>query len=214
MKKGRLIVFEGINGCGKGTQIDFFTSSLRKSGKAVPYFVSGEPNDFGEYGKLARKMLSLDGDPYENNLQAVKYFAKNRKDHNKIFNRDLKKGIDVLLDRYYHSNFAFQHAQGIPYEKIAKANKKVRIPDITFIIDVPVEVAFKRLDERDGIIRRKFDSDYKFMEKVRENYLELKILLPFLMGDTNIVYINGNCERKEIASKITIALIKLNNINP
>jgi len=47
------------------------------SGKAVPIFTTGEPNTFDENGQKAREMLKSDGDPYENALDAVKYFAKN-----------------------------------------------------------------------------------------------------------------------------------------
>ena len=46
MKPGKFIVFEGINGCGKGTQLNRLHSYISSSGKAMPIFTTGEPNDF------------------------------------------------------------------------------------------------------------------------------------------------------------------------
>lgn len=208
MEKGIFVVFEGINGCGKGEQINLFSSYLRSLGKAVPIFTTGEPNDFDKYGKLARKMLSSDGNPYQNNLEAVEYFAKNRITHNKIFNPMLEKGIYIISDRYWESNFAFQHAQGISYAQIAKANLSSRKPDLTYIIDVPVKVGFERLKKRDGKSRRKFDSHLDFMEKVRKNYLELREILQENIGYYKIVYINGNQSIENVQQEIRCCIKK------
>jgi len=103
----------------------------------------------------------------------------------------LEKGVDVISDRYWHSNFAFQHVQGISYNNIANANEFSRVPDLTFIIDVPVDVAFERLHNRDGESRRKFDSSKDFLNNVRDNYLELYSVLPQLIEDKSIVVVNG-----------------------
>jgi len=191
MDMGKFIVFEGLNGSGKGTQLLKLHNYISSLGKAVPIFSTGEPNNFDENGKNARTILKQDGSPYENSKKAVGYFAKNRGTHNKIFVPMLEKGIDVFSDRYYESNFCFQGAQGISYQEIANANKNARRPDLTFIIDITVEEANKRLLIRDGKNRRKFDSNLEFMTKVRENYLEMGELLPKLIGDRSIVYING-----------------------
>ncbi|HED05825.1 MAG TPA: hypothetical protein ENI61_03980, partial [Ignavibacteria bacterium] len=174
----------------------------RTSGKAVPIFTTGEPNTFDENGQKAREMLKSDGDPYENALEAVKYFAKNRNSHNNVFVPLLKKGVDVISDRYWHSNFAFQHAQGISYNNITNANEFSRVPDLTFIIDVPVDVAFERLHNRDGESRRKFDSSKDFLNNVRDNYLELNSILPQLIRDKSIVIINGNQSVEKVFEEI------------
>lgn len=192
MKKGNFIVVEGVNGCGKGTQLSKLTEYIYGLDKANTIFRTREPNVFDDNGLKARAMLLGDGDPYVNNVQAVEYFAKNRNTHNDIFAPMLELGIDVISDRYWHSNFAFQAAQGISYEKIARFNKRAEIPDLTLLIDVPVDVAFERLHGRDGANRRKFDSDRDFLNKVRNNYLELPNILPELIGDESIVVVDGN----------------------
>lgn len=202
MNKGKFIVFEGINGCGKGTHLKRLHSYILDSGKAVPIFTTGEPNNFDHNGFLARKMLKGDGDPYSNNLEAAKYFAENRKTHNEIFVPMLEKGIDVLCDRYWHSNLAFQKAQGVSFMDIAMANVGSRVPDLTFLIDVPVEVAFDRLGKRDGENRRKFDSDKDFMEKVRRNYLELPEVLYGIFGDESLVIVDGDRPVDEVFAQV------------
>lgn len=191
MNPKKFIVFEGINGCGKGTQIDLFAQYIRNSGKAVPIFITGEPNNFDDNGKKAREILHSDSDPYENSLLASEYFSKNRFTHKNIINPLLNNNVTVISDRYYHSNFAFQHAQGISYEHIAKLNKGVIIPDLTFIINISVEESFQRLSKRDSSGRRKFDRDFEFMQKARDNYLQLPKILPDLMNDNGIVIIDG-----------------------
>ncbi len=191
MKRGKFIVFEGINGCGKGTQLIRFADHIFDD-RSNTVFLTREPNNFDDDGLRAREILKSDGSPYNNNVQALKYFSRNGATHQGIFLPMLEKGINVLSDRLYHSRFAFQHAQKISYEEIAKENRYARAPDLTFIFDVPVDVAFERLEKRDGTNRRKFDSDFKFMEKVRGNYLELPDVLPELMSDNSITIIDGN----------------------
>src|SRR3989344_7047056 len=201
MRKGNFIVFEGVNGCGKSTQLHIFIKNLYESDKSRTIFVTREPNEFSEYGKLAREMLSADGDPYLNQLKAMEYFTEARIVHNDIFLPLLEKGIDVISDRYYHSTFAFQHAQGISYEEIAERSKKVKIPDIIFILDLPIEEAYSRLVKR-GDKRRKFDKNLDFLEKVRQNYRELGTTLPQLLEDRSIIFIDGNRSIDIIAEEI------------
>ena len=102
MERGKFIVFEGLNGCGKGEQITKFQHYLRSLGKAVPIFITGEPNETFDsfWGKRAREMLKKDGDPYQNKLDALNCFSENRKIHNSIFGRILEKGSHVISDRY------------------------------------------------------------------------------------------------------------------
>lgn len=202
MKKGKFIVFEGLNGCGKGTQIEKIHNYLLVLGKAVPIFTTGEPNNFDKNGIKAREMLKAEGDPYPNQLKAMKYFAENRKTHNKILGPLLEKGVFVISDRYYYSNLAYQHAQGVSYKKIASENKEAIRPDLTFILDTTPEESARRLKLRDGNQGRKFDSNLNFNKKVWENYLSFREILPSLMGDNSIVYLDGMKSSNEIFEQI------------
>jgi dTMP kinase len=202
MERGKFIVLEGINGCGKGAQLFALASFLYGLSRASLVFVTREPNELDESGRNARKMLASGSSPYENKLAAVEFFAKNRAVHNGLVGRLVETGVYVVSDRYWHSNFAFQHAQGVPYEYIAEQNKRFRVPDLTLILDVPVDTAFARLDKRDGAKRRKFDSQKDFVEKVRLNYLELSKILPGLVGDRSIAVVDGTASIGDVSAKI------------
>jgi dTMP kinase len=205
MARGKFIVFEGPNGCGKGEQITRFQHYLRSQGKAVPVFITGEPNETFDpiWGTKAREMLKKDGDPYKNQLESLKYFSENRRVHNKIFRPLLDLGAHVISDRYYHSTFAFQGAQGIPYERIAEVNRSegIKIPDITFLLDVPVDVVVQRRNKRKEVLR-KFEQDSSFDELVRKNYLELSDILPSLLDDKSVVVIDGSSSPEEVFQKV------------
>lgn len=202
MKPGKFIVFEGINGCGKGTQLIRLIDTLFED-RANTFFLTREPNLFDDNGKKARELLNSNGDdPYSENLNAVRHMSMNRATHNEIFRPMLDQGIDVFSDRYYDSTFAFQHAQGISYGEITKMNKSFRVPDLTYIFDLSVEMAIERLSKRDGDSRRKFDSNKEFMEKVRNNYLELPKILPELLNDNSIVIIDGSRIPGRIAKEV------------
>lgn len=157
-----------------------------------------EPNELDDNGLNARKALKESKDPYEGAKACVGYFAKNRETHNSsllipVLNL---KNFFVLSDRYWHSNFSFQHAQGIPIEEIKMANQNSIVPDLTIIYDLPVSVANDRLAGRDGSERRKFDSNSEFMEKVRQNYLKLS---EHLIGfDNSIVIVDANKPIEEV----------------
>jgi dTMP kinase len=202
MAVGKFIVLEGINGCGKGTQLEFLAGDMHGADKDTEIFITREPNSFDENGRKAREMLKRDGDPYENAKEAVRYFAANRDAHNRIFVPMLKIGIDVICDRYWHSNFAFQGAQGVIDKDIAFANHHYRVPDLTLILDVPVEIAFERLAGRDGEKRRKFDSNKEFLGKVRDNYLKLPEISKQWLNEKNVYVINGNQDVEAVKKDI------------
>ena len=203
MKRGKFIVFEGLNGCGKGTQLERLTKYIYDLSRSNTIFRTREPNNFDVHGEYARNLLTSKEDPFETGLQALGYFALNRQNHNKIFIPILEKGIDVLCDRYWHSNFAFQGAQGIEYESIARLNSTLRVPDLTFIMDVDSMEAHRRLNKRDGIKNKRiFENNKIFVMKVRDNYLGLANMLPELLGDNSIVYVNGMKNPQEVFEQI------------
>jgi len=214
MERGKFIVLEGINGCGKGTQMSYLQEYIYNLDKSKLVFLTREPNELDNNGKKARALLKSDGDPYINGIEAVKFFAQNRKTHNDIILPLLNSGVDVISDRYWHSNFAYQGAQGISLEEIAKLNQGNIVPDLTIIFDISAKNADKRLAIRDGENRRKFDANLGFMEKVYLIYSSLGDQLPKLIGDKNIKYIrceNGLYEKTpiEIKSEVENLVSKL-----
>jgi len=177
------IVFEGIDGSGKTTiskklktffdDKDFDTVWLR------------EPSDT-IWGQKIRTLANLkDSIPIEEELN---YFIEDRKiDLKKNIIPALEKGKIVILDRYYYSNGCYQGARGLDVKEIIDDNLVfAKKPDITFIIDVPVDIALTRIKKnRDeaAILFEKKD----FLEKVRNNYMNLKYPEIKIIDGTNSI---------------------------
>lgn len=197
---GKFIVLEGIDGSGKGEQIKRLQNFLFELDKRNVVLTTREPT-YGKYGMLIRKHLKEDKDPRENAKLMLELYSKDRKDHLDtlvlpVLSRqsgEIKHF--VLCDRYYHSTYAFQRAQGNSFEEIHKMQEDFRKPDITIIIDVEAETAMARINKgRNG--SEKFEK-LEFMKILRQNYLDLKNLL-----DENIIIIDGSKSKEEVFEDI------------
>ncbi|HLC97144.1 MAG TPA: dTMP kinase [Candidatus Nanoarchaeia archaeon] len=166
--KSLFIVFDGMDGAGKGEMIQQLTRYLAK----YRVLVTKEPTE-GPYGNEARELLENEADPMENAELCLDLFVKDRKEHleTQILPFLKKPGSIVISDRYYYSTIAFQTTQGLDRDRVIAANSSFRSPDITFILDLPVEVAMQRISARGNKIE-KFEQQ-AFMEKLRRNFLDL-----------------------------------------
>lgn len=141
---GKLIVFEGIDGTGKSTQIKLLKSYLEARG--VEVVQSYEPTH-NKWGKILRNS-AIDGRlPIEDE---VELFLKDRKQHvDELIIPSIKNGKWVLLDRYYLSMMAYQGARGLDVQEIRRANEAFAPqPDLVFWLDIPVEEAHRRIGDR------------------------------------------------------------------
>ncbi len=172
--KGKFIVFEGIDGCGKGTQLKLVSSFLFDLSKDHDIFMTREPtSDFKEI----RKRMSEQEDAKQDAEWYADAFVKDRKNHiQKYIQPNLKHGTHVLCDRYKYSTLSYQQTQGIPLQELLDMHKNMITPDLTIIFDCPAEIAFERR-KTDGATEV-FDKDLGFQEELRQNYLKLKEQLP------------------------------------
>jgi len=194
MKRGIFIAFEGIDGSGKSTQIWLLGKYLSNLNKYNHIIITREPwNDV-----KIRKILTEDKDPYSKAEELSKRYINDRKNHvKKLIKPELKKGVNIITDRYSLSTLSYQQAQGIPLKKLLKMHKGLIIPNIIFLIDVPVNEVLKRM-AKDKINKheQKFEKDKQFIEKLRKNYLDFKTL-----SKHNIVFIDGTKKPQEIFEK-------------
>jgi len=159
LKKGVLIVLDGIDGTGKTTQAKRLLAALQKKGADAVYF--REPSD-SQWGlAIKRKAIIADSLSPEEELDL---FQKDRRENvEKNLKPALKEKKVIVLDRYYFSTIAYQGARGIDPEKIRRQNESFAVkPDLIFILDI---VPQKGLD-RIAISREKMESHFE-----REDYL-------------------------------------------
>jgi len=194
--KNLFIVFDGLDGSGKGEMIKRLEKYL--TSKNFKILVTREPTD-GDYGKEIKRVLREEKDPLVSAEKCLVFFVKDREDHlaNEI-EPFLKEGT-VICDRYYYSTLAFQHTQGIDMEKVVFQNMNFRTPDITFILDLPVDVALERIDKR-GEAKEKFEQ-LEFMKELRQNFLKLKDTL-----DDNIKVIDASKSKDEVFEQIKVEI--------
>jgi dTMP kinase len=142
-EKGRFIVFEGIDGTGKSTQLSLLADYLR--GMGVPLLKTREPSD-GTYGKKIREMY---GNRNNYSLEEeLSLFVKDRKEHvAEVITPALNTGKTVLCDRYYFSTAAYQGAAGGVIEQIFSANSFAPEPDIVLLLKMKPEESVRRIRE-------------------------------------------------------------------
>jgi len=172
-KRGSLFSFEGIDGCGKTTQINGIREDLLALGYRVELFREPGGTCLGE--ELRRIVLLNNGIPICERAEVLLYVAsRTQLVHEKVFPL-LEKGVIVLLDRYADSSVAYQgFGRLLPVEEIIGLNDfaiEKRYPGKTFFIDISVEEAEKRLSskEKDRLEGEKEE----FFHRVRHGYLTL-----------------------------------------
>ncbi len=143
-RKGKLIVFEGIDGTGKSTQIRHLRARLEAQG--VEVVQSFEPT-YGQFGKQLRESAATGRLSIE---QEVELFYKDRREHvETLIAPALARGAWVLLDRYYLSMMAYQGARGVDTTEIRRKNEEFApVPDAVVWLDIPVRVALERIGSR------------------------------------------------------------------
>jgi dTMP kinase len=169
--KGLFITFEGGEGAGKTTQLRLLKEKLEKAGRTV--LATREPG--GTPGAEAIRKLLVNGDAYEWNAETevLLHFAA-RCDHvEKLINPGLEEGSIVISDRFYDSTYAYQgYGQGFDLKKL-DAVRTTMIgdikPDITFLLDLPVDIGMKRVTEQQRYERLPVE----FHEKLRQGFLTL-----------------------------------------
>ncbi len=174
--KGKFIVIEGIDGCGKTTQIDELSKWLPKSGlikKGSKLITTREPGG----SQLGKKLRSLILDNNENNkpssLAELLLYSADRAEHvSKIIAPALKNDDWVISDRFTDSTLAYQgYGRNINLEIIKNIESIVcqgEYPDLTFFLEIsPEESILRRKNE----IPDRIESEgIKFLEKVNKGF--------------------------------------------
>jgi dTMP kinase len=170
------ITFEGIDFCGKSTQIELLKSYLLKNKKKVQ--VIREPGGTEISEKIRTLLLDKENSKMLMEAEFLLFSASRAQLVREKIRPYLDEGIYVISDRFHDSSTAYQgYGRGISIEVILSIHKLAignTIPDITFFIDIPVEIAEQRRQEKiSKHLDRIENSNKDFYSRVRNGYLEL-----------------------------------------
>lgn len=203
--RGRFISFEGGEGAGKSTQIKLLAERLTEA--KVRTIVTREPG--GSPGAEIIRHLVLSGMGKLLGVEAeTLLFAAARDDHvHTVIEPALKQGIWVLCDRFSDSTRVYQGILGQVSPAILSAMQRVTIgdlkPDLTLILDVPVEVGLQRAAKRRGTgTADRFEAEgIKFHQQLREAYQRIAAAEP-----QRCLLIDASAEPDIVAANIWSAL--------
>ena len=185
MYKKPLIVFEGIEGSGKTTHINYVANLLKK--KKLKYIKIREPGGNKNSEKIRRIILSNKSN-FNNKTDLLLYLAARSENVEKTISKNYKKKI-ILIDRFIDSTMAYQHyGMGIPKKIIILLNKflvKKNQPTFTFINIVNKKNLFNRLKHRKN--KNRYDKfNYSFYNKVQNGFLRIsKNKNKYMLIDSN-----------------------------
>ncbi|KJS23173.1 MAG: hypothetical protein VR72_02550 [Clostridiaceae bacterium BRH_c20a] len=205
-KRGSFIVFEGLDGSGKSSQINELSKKLRAIGKMVS--VTAEPTN-GATGGLIRDTLSNNYKRNATELAAL--FLADRISHNlnpmNGIQKFLNEGINVICDRYYYSSFAYQGVEA-DMKWIMESNlncKHITKPDLCIFLDVDVNQCKERVDQERASLEI-FESNYEIMAKVRQSFFEV---FRILKDSEKIEIIDANKSFSNVSEEIFKKVIHL-----
>ena len=195
MNKGKFIVFEGIDGAGKTTQIQLLAKRLTESGIDVD--VSAEPTT-NESGKALRRALS--GQDKKSYSEMAAMFVLDRIGHNAEIRELVAAGKTVISDRYYYSSLAYQ-GKATDYNWVKTMNigcPDIRRPDVCIYLDLTPEESLKRISNG-----RESVEIYENLEKLTEVRASFYYAIEDLRKDGEQIFIvDASRSLEEISDEI------------
>ncbi|HEY5678964.1 MAG TPA: dTMP kinase [Pseudomonadales bacterium] len=170
--RGRFITLEGTEGVGKTSNLEHVCHLLQRAGYEV--VATREPGGTPLAESIRSLLLEVREEPVDPTVELLMVFAARAQHVARVIEPALAAGRWVVCDRFTDATFAYQGGgRGISMEDIATLESLVQgdlRPDLTLYLDVPVEVAAKRIAGRDHDRFEREQMD--FFERVRKTYLE------------------------------------------
>lgn len=191
------ITFEGIEGCGKSTQAKLLYEWLLDNGKEV--ILTREPGGTPAAEEIRNFILEPREESFPPFSELCLYMAARGFHVENLIKPSIRKGIWVICDRFVDSTVAYQgYGRGIDVKLIENLNKEATgglEPDLTFLIDVPVEIGFSRIEKRRQDRMEK--EEINFHKRVREGFLKIAKANP-----ERVVVVDGRGSAEEVFKNI------------
>jgi dTMP kinase len=181
-KQGLFITFEGVEGSGKTTQIKLLAAWLKEKGRRA--VLTREPGGTPLADRIRSLLLNGKTKKIGPSMELFLYEVARRDHVSTVIRPALKKGMIVLCDRFTDATLAYQgYGRGLPLKVVEIMNRLATggiRPDLTFLLDLPVEAGLKRAKGRIKKLKKgtplenRFEEEKKeFHKRVREGYLTL-----------------------------------------
>ena len=173
MTRGRFITLEGSEGVGKTSNLDFMERYLRDAGREV--VVTREPGGTAVGEQIRALLLDTANKAMVSDCELLLMFAARAQHLQEVILPAVTRGAWVLCDRFTDATYAYQGGgRGIDTTRIAALETWVQgdlRPDLTVLLDLPVEIGLARAGER-GAPDRFEREQQAFFERVRQAYLD------------------------------------------
>ena len=169
---GKFISMEGVEGTGKSTNLAFVQQLLQQH--QIPFVVTREPGGTALGEKIRSLLLDRDNHMHRE-TELLLMFAARAEHIEQVIRPALAAGSWVLSDRFTDASYAYQGAgRGISFDRIEILERWVQQglePDLTLLLDLPVEIGLERAGKR-GALDRFEQEDRTFFELIRNAYLQ------------------------------------------
>lgn len=177
--RGKFVTVEGIEGVGKSTNIDYLSSIIEEKGFIV--LRTREPGGTPMAERIREMLLEHGEEPLPDIAELLLFFASRSLHISNTIRPALAAGQWVVCDRFTDASRAYQgHGRGLDLERINLLAEWVQEdlqPDLTLLLDAPVELGMARAEKR-GEADRLDSEDAGFYQRVRDGYLGLAAAEP------------------------------------
>jgi dTMP kinase len=200
--RGRFISIEGGEGAGKSTQVGLLMAALDRAG--IPVRVTREPGGSPGAEAIRRLLLEGEGERWDAISEALLLVAARRDHVARLIAPALAQGVWVVSDRFADSTMAYQGCgKGVAFDDLATLHRLALgdfVPDLTVILDLPVETGLARAAARSAADRfERLDRD--FHEKLRQGFRQIAAEKP-----TRCILIDASGDPQTVHSAVIAAV--------
>jgi len=186
LNQGQIIVLEGIDKAGKGTQCKLLHNKILKAG--FDSIILDFPDYSTFIGKEIRSFLDLKRS-YSKEVQHM-LLSANRWEKKEEIEKILENGTIIIMDRYYQSNLVYGLANGLDLNWLINLDKGLPKEDLVIILEIDPETSYKRVTNN----RDLFETNLKFLSNAEKNYQKLSAQYKWeiISGEENVEKIHIN----------------------
>jgi len=165
LNKGKIIVIEGTDKAGKGTQSRLLINALKLSGRICTIM------DFPDYTTQIGHEIRAFLNGKRNYTVEVKHMllSANRWEKKKEIESFIEKGTIIIMNRYYQSNIVYGVSHGLDVKWLLNLDRGLPKEDIVIVLEVDPHTSYQRVPE----YRDTFEMDQELLTKVHKNYRKL-----------------------------------------